>query len=69
LKLKSVFMIEYALKYLYRVFHLIDNTVDQLYEILIKKQILFYLWFLFHLLLHLRENEKRDILEVYLFKI
>jgi hypothetical protein len=49
-------MIEYTLKYLYHVFHLIDNSVDQLYEILIKKtNIILFMIFILSLL-HLREK-------------
>jgi hypothetical protein len=60
-------MIEYALKYLYRVFHLIDYTVDQLYEILIIKTNIILFMIFISSLLHLRE--KSHFLEVYLFKI
>ncbi len=60
-------MIEYALKYLYHVFHLIDNSVDQLNEILIKKTNIILFMIFISSLLHLRE--KLHFLEIYLLKI
>jgi hypothetical protein len=47
-------MIEYALKYLYHVFHLIGNSIYQLYEILILKTNIILFMIFISLLLKLK---------------